>query len=63
MPEVTCPHCATVAEPDLGWQVFDNGTVHLRAECRSCGRYIKFMPQREADGTDSVWAQNAPLRP
>lgn len=63
MLELTCPYCAVIDEPDLGWQVFSNGTLHLRAQCRACGAYIKYMPQRDADGADSVWAKNAPQRP
>ena len=63
MLELTCPYCATVDEPYLGWQVFDNGAVHLRAECRSCGRYIKYLKQSEPDGSPSVWALMAPSRP
>jgi len=58
-----CRGCSYEGEPDLGWQVFGNGTVHLRAECRKCGRYIQYLPQADADGVPTVWMQAAPTRP
>lgn len=61
--ELACKSCGVVAEPDLGWQVFANGTLHLRAECRACGRYITYLPQREADGSPSEWVKAAPVAP
>ena len=54
---LTCHHCGVIEEPDLGWQVFGNGTTHLRAECRACGRYIKYVPQTPEN------LSLAPLRP
>lgn len=57
---ITCPFCGVVEEPDLGWQTFVNGTTHLRAECRACGRYIRYLPQRDELGNPSAWMQIAP---
>jgi len=62
-PEIACPYCGVVAEPDLGWQVFTNGTVHLRGECRSCGRFIQYLKQFDLDGAPSLWLLMAPVRP
>ena len=27
-------------------QIFKNGTIHIREECRTCGRFIRFVPQQ-----------------
>lgn len=45
--KIECWSCYHASEPDLSWQVFSNGTVHLRASCVSCGRYIQYVPQTE----------------
>ena len=58
-----CRFCSYEGEPDLGWQVFRNRTVHLRAECRKCGRYIRYLPQADADGVPTVWLPAAPTMP
>ena len=58
-----CRGCSYEGEPDLGWQVFRNRTVHLRAECRKCGRYIRYLPQADADGVPTVWLLAAPTMP
>jgi len=58
-----CRFCSYEGEPDLGWQVFGNGTVHLRAECRKCGRYIQYLKQADADGDPTVWVLAAPIKP
>lgn len=63
MPEdttITCPHCGVLEEPDLGWQVIADGRKQLRAECRACGRWVKYMPQRDDDGSPSIWVRMAP---
>ena len=62
-PLIKCRFCFHEDEPDLGWQVFDNGTTHLRAEGRKCGRYIQYLKQTDADGQPTVWMQYAPTRP
>lgn len=62
VPTLLCDHCGADEEPDLGWQVFSNGGVHLRAECRACGRFLMYAPQRDGDGP-SVWVSMAPTRP
>ena len=63
MNTLTCHVCGVEAEPDLGWQQFSNGTLHLRAECRACGASLKYMPQRNEDGSPSEWVRMAPLPP
>lgn len=63
MSELTCPYCAVVAEPDLGWRIFSNATVHSRAECRACGSFLQYLPQWDADGSPSKWVLLAPTRP
>lgn len=45
MPTLVCRSCGVDDEPELAWQTFANGTLHLRASCRSCGRYIQYVPQ------------------
>ena len=45
--QLECRYCFHSSEPDLDWQVFSNGTVHLRAFCVSCGAYIKYVPQTD----------------
>ena len=58
-----CRFCSYEGEPDLGWQVFGDGTTHLRAECRKCGRYIQYLPQADSDGDPTVWVLAAPTKP
>jgi hypothetical protein len=29
----------------LTWQVFRNGTKHIRVECGDCGAYVCYAPQ------------------
>lgn len=56
-----CGYCFTTNVPMLSWQEFSNGTVHLRAECPECKRYIKYLPQRNTlSGVDvgpTKWAR------
>lgn len=47
---IDCSHGCGLVLPMLSWQEFSNGTVHLRAECPSCKRYIKYLPQRVTAG-------------
>ena len=61
-PVVGCGHCFAEDVPVLSWQRFSNDTVHLRAECRSCGRYIRYLPQSYEDGSPTVWLELAPIR-
>lgn len=35
-------------QPRLRWQPMVDGRRHLRAECSSCGRFLKFVPQTAA---------------
>ena len=44
-PSLECRNCFHNGEPWLVWQEFTNGTIHLRAECQVCGRYIQYVPQ------------------
>ena len=39
-----CPRCGA-AEKRYSWQVFSNGTTHIRVECDGCGVYIAYAPQ------------------
>lgn len=43
---LACQACGWT-EARLQWQTFANGTRHIRAECRRCGRYIRFVPQTQ----------------
>jgi hypothetical protein len=36
------PGCAGLI---LRWQVFRDGTTHIRAECAGCGTYIRYVRQ------------------
>ena len=63
VPDLQCRYCFHNGEPDLGWQVFSNGTIHLRAQCRACSAYIQYMPQQDEDGNPSVWVKAAPTKP
>ncbi len=45
-----CPRGCGLVLPMLSWQEHSNGTVHLRADCPSCKRWIKYCPQRDDQG-------------
>ena len=38
-----CPHCGHAVSPRLKWQPCSNKTRHIRADCPSCGRFIKYV--------------------
>jgi sarcosine oxidase delta subunit len=38
--KITCPHCGVLDEPELS----ESGP-HIRADCRNCGKYMKFVRQ------------------
>ena len=64
--ELSCKVCGVVAEPDLGWQVFANATIHLRADQVVSGlalTFLQYLRQHEDDGAPSPWAKAAPLAP
>lgn len=63
IPPLQCHQCFHSGEPDLGWQTFANGTVHLRAECRKCAAWIQYLPQTAEDGGPTVWVLAAPTPP
>lgn len=45
---IFCPHCKSESEPEVIKKHFSNNPdlpFHLQAFCRSCGCYIKNMPQ------------------
>ena len=63
IPAIQCRLCFHLGEPDLGWQVFSNGSLHLRAECRKCERFIQYMPQTAEDGGPTAWVMMAPTPP
>jgi hypothetical protein len=47
LPELTCHRCGVVDRPVLAWVPCNppSEIVHLRADCASCGRFLKFVPQ------------------
>jgi hypothetical protein len=45
---VICKSCGSIDPPlRLSWQVFSNGTTHIRGDCSYCGRYVAYVPQTE----------------
>jgi hypothetical protein len=48
MSDLLCKRCGlvqSVDEADISVQTMRNGNKHLRANCGSCGRWIKYLPQ------------------
>lgn len=41
---VCCPYCGC-EECVAQEKTFSNGTVHIAALCKSCGKHIKYLPQ------------------
>lgn len=56
-----CKKCHVVATPSLSWQATATG-IYLRADCPSCGRYIKWVDQ-QPNGPDAELVRNAPPKP
>lgn len=44
LPRDHCPRC-DATRFRFGWQVFANGTKHIRVECAACGAYVCYAPQ------------------
>jgi hypothetical protein len=44
IPALECPHCGYDDVPDT-----ERSGDHLKATCKQCGRYIKFLPQAVGD--------------
>lgn len=44
LPKDTCPRCGATRFR-FGWQVFSNGTRHIRVECADCGAYVCYASQ------------------
>jgi hypothetical protein len=44
------PRCKHYKSTNLTtrWQVFADGTRHLRQECARCGAFRRYLPQRKA---------------
>ena len=63
MQELACRRCGVVAEPALGWRLASNGTLHLGAYCPACEAWIKWVPQKNAEGGPSEWMADAPAVP
>jgi hypothetical protein len=40
-----CRHCGTVVPHRLTWQLFADGTLHIRATCTACGRFGEYAAQ------------------
>lgn len=38
--DMVCPHCGETIEPRLSWS-----GPHIKAECPTCERYVKFVRQ------------------
>src|SRR5262245_1384959 len=45
-PGVTCPHCQGT-KATTTWQVFADGTRHLRADCQVCRSFIRYLPNQD----------------
>jgi hypothetical protein len=43
-PGVTCPHCGAT-EFKTRWQTFVSGVRHVRMECASCKRFVRYLKQ------------------
>lgn len=56
-----CKYDCGAVLPMLSWQEASNGVVHLRADCPSCKRWIKYLPQRVTvggiDRGPTIWAR------
>jgi uncharacterized Zn finger protein len=44
LPADECRRCSGT-RLHFGWQVFRNGTRHIRVECAECGAYVCYAPQ------------------
>jgi hypothetical protein len=44
LPKDHCPRCGS-GRRRFAWQVFRNGTKHIRVECGDCGAYVCYAPQ------------------
>lgn len=42
--ELTCKNCGAQGIL-VGWQIFKNGTKHIRSECPKCHRFCGFLEQ------------------
>lgn len=38
--------CCGSPEYDYEWQIFKNGTAHIRTTCVGCGKFIGWAPQK-----------------
>lgn len=47
MSKLYCKNCHNEKEYTTRKQTFSNGSVHIRATCKECGTFIKYMPQSE----------------
>ena len=46
MVTLTCRNCGVLDSPKITLQLFTNGTEHVRADCKTCGAYIKYLPKQ-----------------
>jgi hypothetical protein len=42
---LACRCCGAADVPRLTWQACRNGRWHLRADCRACGAFLKWLEQ------------------
>lgn len=39
-----CPYCGG-EDATMRWETFSNGTTHIRVECATCGKYLRWAKQ------------------
>ena len=47
IPGISCKSCGH-DRVKTAWQTFSDGRTHLRADCASCGRFLRYLPQQGA---------------
>lgn len=47
MSKLYCKNCHFENEYTTKKQTFKNGSVHIRAECKRCNSFIKYLPQSD----------------
>jgi predicted nucleic acid-binding Zn-ribbon protein len=45
MEKVICSNCGSVDNYHKTKQEFEDGSIHIRATCKDCGKYIKYVPK------------------
>lgn len=47
MENVECAKCGSVNNYSTLEQTFTDGSTHIKATCKDCGKFIKWLPQSE----------------